>query len=196
MPSRLAHLLLKISNLNVLHRTMRANFLPPAADAIFVEPIPQREIDDLLALYRAIPDDLFRGESVWLNPDLSILNEDIRPELRKLVAGGVKADADLIVDDLLIDIKTSRDRMTRLLPLQDFCQLMGYFALTSLEGRHRIGRLGIYYARYGYLFEFPIPRARAGSGGRSAFLEWFRKQMAIDKRRVSKHPPKTANRLG
>lgn len=186
MTGGLAHDLLKISSLDVLHRTMRANFQPPAADAIFVERIPQREIDDLLALYRAIPDDLFRGESVWLNPDLSILNRDIQPEPRKIVRGGVKADADVIVDDLLVDIKTSKKGMTPVLPLQDFCQLMGYFALASLEGTHRIRRLGIYYARYGYLFEFPIPRARPGSGGRAAYLEWFRKQMKIDKRRVPK----------
>ena len=184
MSSRLAQYLLKISNLDVLHRTTRANFLPPAADAIFVEPIPQREIDDLLALYRTIPDDRFRGKRIWLNPDLSILNQDIRPVPRKIVLGGVKADADLIVDDLLIDIKTSRKDMTPMLPLQDFCQLMGYFALTEVAGTHRVRRLGIYYARYGYLFEFPIPRARSGSGGRPVFLEWFRKRMKIDKRRV------------
>ena len=189
MTNRLPHFLLKISNLDVLHRTMRANFLPPAADAIFVERIPQREIDDLLALYEAIPGDLLRGESVWLNPDLSVLNRDIRPKPRKIVGGGVKADADLIVDDLLIDIKTSRKRMTPMLPLQDFCQLMGYFALAELEGTHRIRRLGIYYARYGYLFEFPVPRARPGTGGRAAYLEWFRKQMRIDKRRVPEFTP-------
>ena len=133
-----------------------------------------------------IPEDLFRGERIWLNPDLSILNRDIRPAPRRFVGGGVKADADLIVDDLLIDIKTSRERMTPMLPLQDFCQLMGYFALTELAGMHRVRRLGIYYARYGYQFEFPIPRARSGSGGRPACLEWFRKQMKIDKRRVPK----------
>ena len=186
MTGRLAQYLLTMANLDVLHRTMRANFQPPAADAIFVERIPQREIDDLLALYRAIPDDLFRGERIWLNPDLSILNRDIRPLPRRFVAGGVNADADVIVDDLLIDIKTSRKGMTPMLPLQDFCQLMGYFALTELAGTHRVRRLGIYYARYGYLFEFPIPRARPGSGGRAAYLEWFRKQMKIDKRRVPK----------
>ena len=194
MTGRLARFLLKISSLDVLHRTMRANFLPPAADAIFVESIPQQEIDDLLALYRAIPDELFRGESVWLNPDLSILNRDIRPKRRRLPVGGVKADADLIVDDLLVDIKTSGKSMTPSLPLQDFCQLVGYFALTALAGTHRVRRLGIYYARYGYLFEFPVPRARPGSGGLTAFLEWFRKQLKIDKRRVPNFKPPPVRR--
>ena len=184
MSEQLAYLLLKVSNLDALHRTMRSNFLPPGADAEFVEQIPRQEIDDLLAMYRIIPEDLFRGERVFLNPDLSILNRDIRPQPRKLVAGGVSADADIIVDDLLLDIKTSKDRITKSLPLHDFCQLMGYFALSSLEGKHRIRKLGIYYARFGYLFEFKIPRAVPNSGGRPAFLEWFRKCMRIDKRRL------------
>ena len=186
MTPALAHCLLKASNLDALHRTRRANFEPPDADIEFVEPIPEREIDDLMTLYRAIPEELFRGGTVRLNPDLSILNRDIRPAPRKPVAGGVHADADAIIDDLLVDVKTSGKKMTRTLPLQDFCQLMGYFALAELAGEHRIRRLGVYYARYGYLFEFPIPRARRGSGGRPAFLEWFRKQTRIDMRRIPK----------
>ena len=184
VPARLPGFLLKVSNLDPIHRTGRADFLPPDAGAEFVEPIPQREIDDLLALYAAIPEDLFRGESVWLNPDLSLLNRDIRPAPRKRMAGGVKADADVIVDDLIVDVKTSSKRITPTLPLQDFCQLMGYFALTALEGGHRIRRLGVYYARFGYLFEFPVPRAVPKSGGRPMFLEWFRKQFGIDNRRI------------
>ncbi|MYF68524.1 MAG: hypothetical protein F4181_00425 [Proteobacteria bacterium] len=190
--ARIAELLLKVSNLDLLYRPSGANFLPPDVDRVFVEAIPKEEVLDLLTLYRAIPDDLFRGESIWLNPDLSVLNKEIRPEPRGLVAGGVKADADLIVDDLLIDIKTTGDRITPTLPLQDFCQLMSYFALTELAGTHRIRRLGVYYARYGYLLEFPVPRARPGSGVRSAFLEWFRKTMGIDKRRVPRFNLKPA----
>lgn len=183
----LAKYLLKLSNLEMLWRTMRSNFLPPDADAIFVESIPQEEIDDLLALYRIIPSGLFQDENIWLNPDFSILNRDTYPAPRKLLRGGIKAEGDLIIDDFLIDVKTTKTRMTSLLPLGDFCQLMDYFSLISLEGKHHIRRLGIYYARYGYLFEFPIPKARPGTGGRSAFLEWFRKRMGIEKRRVPNH---------
>ena len=194
MSEALARCLLKISNLDGPHRTGHAIFLPPDADAGFVEPIPRCEIDDLIALYRAIPEVLFRGGRVWLNPDLSILNRDIEPASRKPVAGGVKADADVVVDDLLVDVKTTGKRMTRTLPLEDFCQLMGYFALAELAGTHRIRRLGVYYARYGYLLEFPIPRARRGSGGRGAFLEWFRKKMGIDRRRVPTFKPPARRR--
>ncbi|MYA36618.1 MAG: hypothetical protein F4030_01680 [Gammaproteobacteria bacterium] len=179
--------LLKISNLDTLHRISRTNFLPPNPAPYFTEPIPQREVDDLLELYKAIPRDLFVGDRVFLNPELSLLNRDIKPAPSKLVGGGVKADADAIIDDLLLEVKTSKTKITQHLPLQDFCQLMGYFALTSLWGNHQIKRLGIYYARFGYLFEFPIPRALPNKGGRSAFIEWFRKYVKIDKRRVPKY---------
>lgn len=187
MHKRLAGYLLKMSSLDSLYRTSRANFLPPDADQYFSESIPQQEMDDLLSLYKSIPRDLFIGDSIFLNPDLSLLNREIRPAPRKLVGGGVKADADAIVDDLLVEIKTSKEKMTPSLPLEDFCQLMGYFALTSLGRRHEIKRLGIYYARFGYLFEFPIPRALPKKGGRVAFIEWFRKYVKIDKRRVPKY---------
>lgn len=190
----LANYLLKMSNLDTLYRTMRVNFSPPNTDRAFVEPIPQHEIDDLLALNEAIPKDMFRGETIWLNPDLSILNIDIEPPPRKRVGGGVKADADVIVDDMIVDIKTSRKKITQTLPLQDFCQLIGYFALASLEGKHKIRRLGIYYARFGYLFEFPVPRALPKTGGRDAFLEWFRRCMEIDKRRVPQFKAPTRRR--
>lgn len=184
---RLAGYLLKMSSLDSLYRTSRANFLPPDADQYFSESIPQQEMDDLLSLYKSIPRNLFIGDSIFLNPDLSLLNRDIRPAPRKLVGGGVKADADAIVDDLLVEVKTSKEKITPSLPLQDFCQLIGYFALTHLGHRHEIKRLGIYYARFGYLFEFPIPRMLPNRGGRAAFIEWFRKHVKIDKRRVPKY---------
>jgi len=184
---RLPGVLLKISNLDTLYRKFRANFLPPNSDLYFTEPIPQQEVDDLLELYKAIPRDLFVGDRVFLNPELSLLNRDIKPAPRNLVGGGVKADADVIIDDLLLEVKTSKTKITPYLPLQDFCQLMGYFALTSLRGKHQIKRLGIYYARFGHLFEFPIPRALPNKGGRAAFIEWFRKYAKIDKRRVPEY---------
>ena len=180
MPALLPRYLLKMSSLDALYRTDDANFLPPNVDPYFSEPIPQPEVDDLIALYKAIPEHLFRGDRVFLNPNLSIQNRGVRRASRKLATGGVKADADLIINDLLIDLKTSDNNITPLLPLQDFCQLMGYFCLTSLAGEHKVRRLGIYYARFGYLFEFPIPRARPGMGGRTAFMKWFRKHMQID----------------
>ena len=60
--------------------------------------------------------------------------------------------------------------MTPKLPLHEFCQMMGYYALTALAGEHRIGRLGLYCARHAYQFEFAVPRALPNRGGRPAFL--------------------------
>ncbi len=55
--------------------------------------------------------------------------------------------------------------MTPKLPLQEFCQTMGFYALTALAGVHPIRRLGLYYARHAYLFEFAVPRALLNPGG-------------------------------
>ena len=195
MPHELPHLLLKVSNLDTLCRTHSANFLPPDPDRLFTEDIMQGEIDDLLALYRTIPTNLFLGDEVSLNPVVSILNRDCSPKPAKPWNGGIKADADVIIDDLLIDVKTSMKKITPTLPLQDFCQLMGYFALTALGGKHQIKRLGIYYARFGYLFEFPVPRALPSTGGRAAFVEWFRQHVRIALKRIPQYKvPKTTKR--
>ena len=183
MASCLPEYLLRISNLDVLYRSSRANFYPPDPDPIFVEPIPQQEVDDLLQLYRAIPDQLFQGVRIFLNPDLSIPNDGTRLTPTRL-AGGVRADGDVIIDDMLLDVKTSAAKMTPKLPLREFSQLMGYFALTSLAGGHRIRRLGVYYARHAYLLEFAVPRVLPNLGGRPAFLEWFRKHLKVDRRVV------------
>lgn len=187
LPSMLLSMLLKMSNLDLLFRVKSSSFLPPEPDPIFTETISQHEIDDLLAMYQAIPQNTFEGEKVFLNPDLSIQNWEFRPNPVKPFDGGVRADADVIIDDLLIDVKTTKDKITPTVPLQDFCQLMGYYALTQLSTKHDIKRLGIYYARYGYFYEIPVPRALPDKGGRAGFVEWFRKHVRISLDRVPEY---------
>ena len=142
IPDELPRLLLKVSNLDPLYRTHSANFLPPTPDSVFTEDIMQEEIDDLFALYQLIPANLFQGDEISLNPDVSILNRNCYPKPARPLDGGIKADADVIIDDFLIDVKTSMKKITPTLPLQDFCQLMGYYALTALGGRHQIKKAG------------------------------------------------------
>ena len=179
IPNELLGLLLKVSNLDMLYRTHSANFLPPSPDLMFTEDIMQDEIDDLLNLYQIIPNDSFQAGEISLNPEVSILNRDCYPKPVRPWDGGIRADADIIVDDLLIDVKTSTKKMTPTLPLQDFCQLIGYYALTMLASKYQIKRLGIYYARFGYIFEFSVPRALPNTGDRAAFIEWFRQHVGI-----------------
>lgn len=68
-------------------------------------------------------------------------------------------DADLIIDDTLIDIKTTRkDKLQRI----DFNQLIGYYVLSLISGINRdpklkpIKKVGIYFARFRVLWIIPL----------------------------------------
>lgn len=75
-----------------------------------------------------------------------------------ILVGG--ADADVISDDTLIDIKTTKFAKIT----QDYYhQLVGYWALSLIGGvggvaGHKIGRLGVYFSRYGVLYTMPLPK--------------------------------------
>ncbi len=81
---------------------------------------------------------------VVLNPKFGLAS--------KLVKG---ADADVVIDDCLIDIKTIKDLV---LTRKDFDQVVGYYLLSKLGGidgaspHHEIKRLGIYFSRYAHLY--------------------------------------------
>jgi hypothetical protein len=70
----------------------------------------------------------------------------------------VNADADLIVDDLLIDIKVTKEfKLTR--PI--FNQLVGYYLLYLIGGINgnkniKIKRLGIFFARHNFLWTIDV----------------------------------------
>jgi len=93
-----------------------------------------------------------------------------------LLIGG--ADADLIIDDMLIEIKTSKK-----LELQRdyFNQLIGYYALYKIGGindmpkKHEIKRFGIYFSRYGYLHVININDI-IGNKTFPGFLQWFKEK--------------------
>ena len=71
------------------------------------------------------------------------------------------ADADLIIDGLLLDIKThlgpkSKTGRTDALSLQDAYQLIGY-ALFDRSDHFDLNQVGIYSARYGHLVRWKLP---------------------------------------
>lgn len=88
-----------------------------------------------------------------------------------LLVGG--ADADIIVDDTIVDIKTSKSAGA---PRAAFDQLIGYTALAELGGvdgkPRRIKHLELYMARYGTTYRYEreemIDEERW-----PLFLEWF-----------------------
>lgn len=123
------------------------------------------DIMDLEALTGILNEDLFPvKEKCFFNPTFG--------EGSKLVIG---ADADLILDDLLIDIKVTKFLK---LPRKYFNQLIGYYILSLIgevskkEEDRTIKRIGIYYARHGKLWTVPI-KDLGDKQKFDDFKEWF-----------------------
>lgn len=109
------------------------------------------EIEDLLALWSIVPWESFRpARRLLLNPDFG--------EGSFLLGG---ADADLVLDDCLIEIKTVAENRV---DLDITRQLVGYALLArrfGLEGAapnpsEPVNRLGVYWARAGRLVSFSL----------------------------------------
>jgi hypothetical protein len=108
--------------------------------------VDERDVEDIQNLVELVnPNDFKANHTCVLNPVFGKSSQDV---------GG--ADADLIIDSTLIDIKTTKYlKFTR----EYFRQLVGYYILNKREGFPYgvIERLGIYYARFGVLFTFRVP---------------------------------------
>lgn len=123
------------------------------------------DLEDLKNLVGAIKPDLFKSKSVcMLNPTFG--------EGSMLVGG---ADADIVIDNVLVDIKTSKYlEFTR----EQFNQIVGYYILNRYSGRVggveelKLSKLGIYYSRYSILHLLPIEVIESNPKLNS-FIEWF-----------------------
>ena len=85
------------------------------------------------------------------------------------------ADADLILDDILIEIKVTKKLELR---REYFNQLIGYYLLSLVGGVNGntdikpIKRIGVYFARHGYLWQIPLSEI-APQKTFDEFLVWF-----------------------
>lgn len=104
----------------------------------------EKDVTDLRNLISIVDPDTFRAKQLcMLNPNFG--------EASMLVGG---ADADLVIDDTLIEIKT-----TKRLELQrsHFDQLMGYYTLHEIAGvgelrpKPEIKKVAVYFSRHAYL---------------------------------------------
>ena len=80
------------------------------------------------------------------------------------------ADADLIIGDTLVDIKTTKSAEVT---DQNYNQLLCYYTLSKLgkinnEDNVPINNLGLYFSRYGKLFTFPAPHLPPH------YISWFK----------------------
>lgn len=111
----------------------------------------KRDIADLRALLALANGSAFKARNICLlNPTFGMAST--------LVGG---ADADLLIDDCLIDVKNTKDPH---LDARDFLQVVGYYLLNGYAGMSCAGKptaypinsFAIYFSRYGFLWKFSV----------------------------------------
>jgi hypothetical protein len=139
-PIALAAHALRLAKLDEVYRSH--TLIPDFAEAA------ESEVAELVDLLAVVPFEEFADcKRLMLNPEFGDASE--------LVGG---ADADLIIDDLLIDVKTTKDARIKSDHLD---QLMGYFILARRAREAdptfpEIRRLGFYYSRFAYFWVWDI----------------------------------------
>lgn len=135
--------------------------------------LDERDIADLRELMSIVPEQDFKAQKAChLNPTFGFAS--------RLVGGG---DADIVIDDKIIDIKTTKN--LKLEP-RHIHQLVGYYILLSLGGVDvkrgnnfhyldeisEINNLCIYFSRHGYLHIIKTSDLIAPESF-SNFVKWF-----------------------
>jgi hypothetical protein len=108
-----------------------------------------QDVADLRQLVSLLPSNTFRAKRVCiLNPTFGKAS---------MLVGG--ADADFVIDDMLVEVKTTKQHE---LQRKHFNQLIGYYCLHQI-GRirgapkdHKILRFGVYYSRFRYLWTLDV----------------------------------------
>lgn len=134
--------LIQMSRIDMIHRS-------GTHDIDVFEKVDPKDMEDLVNLYELFAQhDWSAKEVCFLNP---VFND------ASLMVGG--ADADLIIDDVLVDFKTVKAAgMKR----TDFDQLMGYYLLSEIGGimgfeeKHTINKIAVYSSRYGEMMTIEI----------------------------------------
>lgn len=109
-----------------------------------VAQVPDRVVDDLHDQVRIANDGLgaLRAAATTATAGLEFAGSHL-----------IGADADLLVDGLLLDFNARNEPTTIKKP--DVYQLAGY-VLLDFDDTHRIDRVGIYWARHGVMRTFPV----------------------------------------
>ena len=142
MTDKLIESSILLAKIDIIHRSgypMEDNF----------DEIDSKDVTDLKNLFGSFT------QHNWTAKDKCFLNPTFGEA--SLMVGG--ADADLIIDDVLVDFKTVKAAgMKR----TDFNQLMGYYLLneiggiTNYDGEHQINKIGVYSSRFSELITIDI----------------------------------------
>ena len=145
-----------LAQLDLVYRIGRLELLP--IDGAMTE-----DVSNMLALVQ--PDDFRAKRTCVLNPIFGTASE--------LVGG---ADADLLLDGTLIDIKVNKNLE---FGRDIFNQLVGYYCLSCIggvdgcRGKMKVGEVAVYFARFGILHRLPVS-SFVDSGRLPALLAWFK----------------------
>jgi len=138
-------------------KSFRSKFLTP----------DERDEADLQKLIAVLPKGIFNSKRVCiLNPTFG--------NASALVGGG---DADLVLDDMLIEVKTTKN-----FELSRYCfnQLIGYYCLYKIGGidgarrNCRIRKIGVYFSRHAYLWSVTT-KELAEDEKFERFARWFKR---------------------
>ncbi len=140
----------------------RAGYIDPNIDKV-----DEGDIQDLRNLINLVDKNLFTANKICLlNPTFG--------KASRLVGG---ADADIILDNQIIDFKTTKNLK---LKKEDFHQLIGYYILSLIGGIDEadkyleIKTISIYFCRHGKLLQLPAPPAN--SLKTKNFIRWFKEK--------------------
>jgi len=156
---RLIESILSLAYLDPIYRANRGrNFIG--------ESIDKRDIDDIRRLISIVNPEYFAAKNLCLlNPTFGIAST---------MVGG--ADADIVIDDNLIDIKTTKNLE---LSLRDFQQVVGYFVLQHIGGfenlnyKAEIRKISLYFSRYAYLHTLELEDI-VNKNTFPDFVDWFK----------------------
>lgn len=135
--------LLQISHFDIMYRSKTVDYFPDDIGKVDIDAILEMK-----ELYKLL------DENDWKCSQRCVLNPHF--EKASLLVNG--ADADIILDDMLVDIKViQQPGMSR----EIFNQLLGYYTLYRIggfdkDGRFPINRVAIYSARYGEFLKYDI----------------------------------------
>ena len=131
--------------------------------------INKNDVKDLRNLISVVDLNNFElKNNCFLNPNFG--------KASKLIGG---ADADLIINDMLIEIKTTKTLEMR---RDTYNQLIGYYTLYKIAGingvaePNEIKKLGVYFSRYGYLHVYNVEEI-IDETKFPEYKEWFKERV-------------------
>lgn len=125
--------------------------------------VKPQNIEELKRIAEATKLDLFQKKEIVINPTFAVKGSKLF----------IQADGDIVLDNVLVDLKTSSQ-----ITLKDnLRQLIGYWVLNLLRGSPiDIQRLGVYYPRFNYFVDF-LPSDLMTPDGQNNIVGYFQKRL-------------------